>query len=330
MSLIRFDYRGALHPGYGVTKQLVSSQSEKLAALRDEVLASFAEQPPGSYFSLPQQQLAAYAATRELSDLGRIFAVANSLHDHLDAVVVLGNRESLSGPRAVFQACCDPYHNEQSRAARGSKPRMYFGGDSFDNDSSAALAERLVAGGYGDSPADRRWAIIVIDHAGDHGETEVALQRLLEILRKQLGQSATTWLPRLVIPVTALDSPLRQLAREIGCNEVFEFPEHLADLHSVLSNAGLLPAAMLGLDCMRFLQGAVAMNEHFLTARFDENVVLQFVAVSHALASVPILAERADSMASTLCVSGTRLYWGSKHGTVELLAARTALSFIIW
>ncbi len=51
-----------------------------------------------------------------------------------------------------------------------------------------------------------------------------------------------------------------------------------------LSSVGLMPAAMLGLDCIKLLEGAVAMNEHFKTAPFEENVVLQYVAVNHLLA----------------------------------------------
>ena len=46
---------------------------------------------------------------------------------------------------------------------------------------------------------------------------------------------------------------------------------------SVLSAVGLLPAALMGLDVVKLLEGAVAMNEHFRTAPPQENIVLQFV-----------------------------------------------------
>jgi glucose-6-phosphate isomerase len=45
----------------------------------------------------------------------------------------------------------------------------------------------------------------------------------------------------------------------------------------------LLPAAILGLDVVRLLDGAVAMNDHFRTAPVQENVVLQYVGVNHLL-----------------------------------------------
>ena len=47
---------------------------------------------------------------------------------------------------------------------------------------------------------------------------------------------------------------------------------------------GLLPAALLGLDCIQLLKGAYDLSEHFKTADFSENMVLQFVAVNRLLA----------------------------------------------
>ena len=41
---------------------------------------------------------------------------------------------------------------------------------------------------------------------------------------------------------------------------------------------------MLGLDCMKLLEGAVAMNDHFKSTDYHDNIVLQYVAVNHLLA----------------------------------------------
>ena len=61
-------------------------------------------------------------------------------------------------------------------------------------------------------------------------------------------------------------------------------PDGVGGRFSVLSSVGLMPAAFLGLDCIKLLEGAVAMNEHFINASYAENVVLQYVAVNHLLA----------------------------------------------
>jgi glucose-6-phosphate isomerase len=44
-----------------------------------------------------------------------------------------------------------------------------------------------------------------------------------------------------------------------------------------------LPAAILGLDVVKLLEGAAAMNRHFREAAPDDNVVLKYVAVNHLL-----------------------------------------------
>jgi glucose-6-phosphate isomerase len=295
MSLLRFDPSGAIHPQYGVTPEQLAELYPKLQSLRQELV----EVDPGQYASgevpdekspldarfywLPQEQLDAYKQHREGSELGRIFKVANSLASDIDAVVVLGIGGSYMGGRAMMDACCDPYHNELDRAGRGSRPRMYFEGNNVDNDASQALLSRLAAGGYGDTAAERRHALVVISKSGGTLETAVAFRQFLAALQSTLGNEAQKWLPKLVIPATAASGKLYDLAKAIGCEEIFSVPDGVGGRFSVLSAVGLLPAAMLGLDCMKLLEGAVAMNHHFETAPPQENVVLQYVAVNHLL-----------------------------------------------
>jgi glucose-6-phosphate isomerase len=296
MSLLRFDPSGSLDAEFGITQEQLDSLSGTLVELRGEVLQTDqaqyhsglvppAHQPLDARFVwLPEEQLNAYERDRERSELGRIFAVANGMHDEIDAVLVLGIGGSSMGARALMDACCDPYHNELSRAARGSKPRMYFEGDNLDNDASGALLHRLAAGGYGEGRAERRFALAVISKGGGTLETAVAFRQFLSALECSLGADAGEQLRRLVIPVTGCSGMLRDLARQIGCHEIFSVPEVVGGRFSVLSPVGLLPAAFLGLDCIQLLEGAVAMTEHFAQAAVDENVVLQYVAVNHLLA----------------------------------------------
>lgn len=297
MSLLRFDPSGSFDPQYGITPSEVKALESKLLALRTEMVETdrqqyesgdvpAAKQPlDARFFWLPEEMLAAYEKDRNKSELGRIFQVANSIHDEIDAVAVLGIGGSYMGARAMMEACCDPYHNELKRGARGSKPRMYFEGNNVDNDATAALLSRLAAGGYGDSPAEKRHAIVVISKSGGTMETAVAFRQFLAALECSLGADAARELRRLIIPVTGDSGKLHELAEAIGCEEIFSVPDGVGGRFSVLSAVGLMPAALLGLDCIRLLQGAVDMNEHFRTASFDQNVVLQYVAVNHLLAT---------------------------------------------
>ncbi|TWU57550.1 glucose-6-phosphate isomerase [Rubripirellula reticaptiva] len=278
MSLLRFDATGSISAEFGITQSQIDSLSGPLIELRDQ----FEQFDETNFFRRPENQHAAYLADREASELGKIFTVANGLHDHFDAVVVLGSDEVTIGARAMRDACCDPYHNELTRAARGSKPRMYFGGDRFDNDATASLIHRMTEGGYGDSLAETRWAIIAMDPSGNNPATTVAFERFRMALKDSLGADVRNWLPRLVIPVTAAEGELARQADEMGCEVVFTDPQEV--FGHVLSPFGLLPAAMLGLDCIKLLEGAVAMNEHFNSADYAENVVLQSIAVGELMA----------------------------------------------
>src|SRR6056297_621720 len=292
MSLLQFDPSGSIHPEYGITEAQLSECLEQLVPLRQEMLEidpkqyasgdiPAAKQPlDARFFWLPEEQLAAYERAREKSELGRIFTLANGMHDRLDAVVVLGIGGSYMGARAMMDACCHPYHNELSRGGRGSKPRMYFEGNNVDNDATAALLDRLAARGNDAEAVAQRWGVAVISKSGGTIETAIAFRQFLAALERSLGSAAADRLAEFVFPVTGSSGKLHDLASEIGCSEIFNVPDGVGGRFSVLSPVGLLPAAILGLDCMQLLGGAVAMNEHFKSAPPEENVVLQYVAVN--------------------------------------------------
>jgi glucose-6-phosphate isomerase len=105
---------------------------------------------------------------------------------------------------------------------------------------------------------------------------------LLRELRATLGNKAKQ-IGEFVVPVTGTTGKLSDLARALGCREMFPVPDGVGGRFSVLSSVGLLPAAMLGLDIEKLLRGAAVMNEHFRTAPANENLVLQFVGVCYLL-----------------------------------------------
>lgn len=230
----------------------------------------------------PEVQLTEYAAQRETSPLGQVFQVANGLHDHLDAVVVLGCDESILAIRAIADACCDPYHNELSRADRGSKPRLYFVGSRCDNDAIRSLLGRLVRDRSGATDAEKRFAILPVGYPDKSASVETSFPHLIDALRgvlgKQLGNQLGQWLPRLVIPIVHPQSPLSELLGDLSPAASFELSGSDDPIRDVLSPVGLLPAAFLGLDCMKLLEGAYAVTEQFRSADFQDNLVMRYVA----------------------------------------------------
>ncbi len=286
--LLGYDYSAALIPGTGLDGKQITDLAPKLEAARNEVIQvdqklfdSGQQVPPekqpldAGFYLMPERILDAYHSDRTGSELGRILQTAQRIRESVDRVVVLGIGGSYMGARALMEACCHPYHNQLDRAQRGARPAVYFEGNNVDNDSMQGLLELLRVGNWADG-VDRRWAIIVISKSGGTLETAVAFRTFLEALQQAAGPEEC---PKCVVPITGTSGKLFDLASAIGCPEVFYVPDGVGGRFSVLSPVGLLPAAVMGLDVVRLLEGAAAMNEHFRTAPPADNVVLNYTAV---------------------------------------------------
>jgi glucose-6-phosphate isomerase len=291
---ITYDPAGAYLDGTGISQQQLNDLAPRLNEARQEVAETDERlfQNPDSipevkrpldagFFALPERLLNEYRQSRTTSELGRILATATRLAETVDRVVVLGIGGSYMGGRALMDACCQPYFNELDRGQRGSHPRMYFEGNNVDNDASQGLLSLLERGRTTESVEDR-WAIVVISKSGGTLETAVAFRQFLAALTSSCGNDPETIRQR-VVPVTGTDGKLFELATALGCPEMYHVPDGVGGRFSVLSAVGLLPAAILGLDVVRLLEGAVAMNEHFRTAPVGQNVVLDYVGVCHLM-----------------------------------------------
>jgi glucose-6-phosphate isomerase len=124
--------------------------------------------------------------------------------------------------------------------------------------------------------------LVVISKSGGTLETAAALRQFMSALEKSCGGDPE-WLRKLLIAVTGESGKLRNLANELQLPETFPVPDGVGGRFSVLSAVGLVPAAILGLDVVKLLEGAAAMNQHFREAPPEENVVLKYVAVNHLL-----------------------------------------------
>ena len=289
---LKFDYSNALIPEYGISEEMIRGIADKLTSVRQEVLKtdlelwdSGAEVPAdkqpldAGFHELPERILDAYQSDRENSELGRILKTATRLRENVDKVVILGIGGSYMGARALMESCCQPYHNELPRAARGGRPRIYFEGNNVDNDWSQALLQFLEADSQGDGP-EGNWGIVVISKSGGTLETAAAFRQFLRALENKVGADR---LPEFVVPVTGATGKLASLADAIGCKERFEVPDGVGGRFSVFSAVGLLPAAIMGVDVVGMLEGAATMNSQFRTAPLGSNPVLDYVAVNHLL-----------------------------------------------
>ena len=252
--------------------------------LAGEMATPESKQPlDAGFYMMPEKLLADYEADRTGSELGRILAATKSMMADVDRVVVLGIGGSYMGARAIMDACCQPFFNELSRGDRGSRPRIYFEGNNVDNDASQGLLHLLGANkGEPAAGVDDSWGIVVISKSGGTLETASAFRQYLSALEKSCGGDMEKIRSRL-IPVTGSSGKLHDFASELGCQDIFPVPDGVGGRFSVLSAVGLVPAALMGVNVMKLLQGAAAMNEHFRTAKAPDNIVLQYTAVNHQM-----------------------------------------------
>jgi glucose-6-phosphate isomerase len=283
---IRFDPGGCFVDGQGITTEQLTRLAPQLEKVRDEVsktdLKLFAEgnipaekQPLDvGFLEMPERLLDAYHTERATSELGHILKTAARLRDQVDRVVFLGVGGSYRAARAIMEACCQPFFNELSRAQRGGRPRLYFDGNNLDNDWTNGLSSFLA------TDREMPWAIVVVSPSGDELETTISFRHFLRQLDSEFG---TERLPDLVVPVTGATGQLSELADAIGCKDRFLVPDGVAGRFSVFSAAGLLPAAILGINVVALLEAAAAMNDHFRNQPAGNNVVLDYVAANHLL-----------------------------------------------
>jgi glucose-6-phosphate isomerase len=293
---LRFDPSGSFNEQFGVNRADVDQLAVELEKIRDAMigpelamLAGKLPTPPArqpldvGFFPLPKRLLDEYELDRRGSELGRLFKLANRIQALADRVVVLGIGGSHMGARALMEGCCQPYWNELSRGQRGSKPRLYFEGNNFDNDATQGLLYLL--GAHEDKVAKdeyERWGLVVISKSGETLETATAFRQFLAALEKSCAGDAAQ-VSDLLVPVTGAGGKLDKMVRELGCQEIFTVPEGVGGRYSIFSAVGLVPAALLGINVIELLMGAVAMNDHFSTAPAAQNIILQYVAVNHLL-----------------------------------------------
>ncbi|HJN11227.1 MAG TPA: glucose-6-phosphate isomerase [Pirellulaceae bacterium] len=289
---LRFDFQSAFFGDQGFSAKKLLELTPQLEAARTEVVETdlqlFAdgesaipdEKKPldAGFLQLPERLLAEYYQDRRGSELGRIMQTAKRLREKVDRIVVLGIGGSYMGAKALMDACCQPFFNELSRGERGSYPRMYFEGNNVDNDATQGLLS-LLGRGKKATTVDDSWAIVVISKSGGTLETAAAFRQFLAALESSCENPADV--AQRVVPVTGTSGKLFDLATAIGCPDIYPVPDGVGGRFSILSAVGLLPAAILGINVLRLLEGAATINEHFRTAPVGQNAVLDYVGTGH-------------------------------------------------
>lgn len=260
---VRFDWRGIQREPYGLATSALEDFADRLEEARQATL-------------LPTSDplLQDYRRDRRNSRLNRILVTASRMRNDHDGVIVLGPEPCTLGARALIAACAHPWHNLLSPAQRGGRPRIVVQATPGDNDALAGLLDLIDA-----VPAESTWGLLVIQGDDWTAEANIACQTLAErLVRRSKGVAADH-----LVLVGRRGRLLGDTFESLPEGPWFEPSDLASPGDTMLTDAGLIPAAILGIDVVRLLEGAARMNQHFAEAATGQNAVLQFAGVSHLL-----------------------------------------------
>jgi len=135
----------------------------------------------------------------------------------------------------------------------------------FDNTDPGGMDDVFTS--LGDGLAET--LVIVISKSGGTAETR---NGMLETERK-FGQLGLDF-PKHAVAVTGPGSKLDRHADEAGWLVRFPMSDWVGGRTSVMSAVGLLPAALLGLNVAKLLEGAALMDAHTRSESLDDNAAL--------------------------------------------------------
>jgi len=236
------------------------------------------------FIDLPQKLLDGYKRKQDASDLGKTLRLAQQLRDTVDGVVVLAAGAAHVTARALFEALCHARHNELPPKLRMGKPRVHFEGHALDSDGLQELFELLENTCVDPDIIEERWGVVALNR-GDALETAAVYRALRAEAAKFYGPKSPL-LKQVIVPVTGAKGKFRDLVRADGFedDDVLTVPDDVGDRFAAFTPAGLLPAAVMGLDVRAMLLGAATVTRRFVEEPFERNPVLQFAAANHLLA----------------------------------------------
>jgi glucose-6-phosphate isomerase len=201
-------------------------------------------------------------------------------------IVILGIGGSALGPVALRTALRPSGWNMLSDERRGGLPRLHVL-DNVDPETIAALLERLDLS---------RSLFIVTSKSGGTAETMSQFLIVHEMLRRQ-----SLLVDAHVVFVTdPAHGALRPLAQELRV-PALDIPPSVGGRFSVLTPVGTLPAALIGIDVPRLLDGAVAMADRCSSQSLQENpaavyAVLQWLADTRYGKSINVFMPYSDPL----------------------------------
>ena len=201
--------------------------------------------------------------------LDEIQAVANTLREKCEVVVVAGIGGSYLGARAVIEGLGNSF---AWLVADKKNPTILFAGNNIGEDYLYELTTYLK---------DKKFGVINISKSGTTTETALAFRLLKKQCEDQRGKDEAK---NVIVAVTdAKNGAARTCADKEGYKS-FIIPDNVGGRFSVLTPVGLLPIAVAGFDVKQLVAGAADMEKACgKDVAFDENPAAIYAATRQAL-----------------------------------------------
>ena len=201
--------------------------------------------------------------------LNEIQAVANTLREKCEVVVVAGIGGSYLGARAVIEGLGNSFAwlvNDKKN------PTILFAGNNIGEDYLFELTSFLK---------DKKFGVINISKSGTTTETALAFRLLKKQCEDQRGKDEAK---DVIVAVTdAKKGAARTCADKEGYKS-FIIPDNVGGRFSVLTPVGLLPIAVAGFEVKQLVAGAVEMEKACgKDVAFEENPAAIYAATRQAL-----------------------------------------------
>lgn len=201
--------------------------------------------------------------------IAEIQAVADTLREKCEVVVVAGIGGSYLGARAVIEALGNSF---AWLIRDGKNPTILFAGNNIGEDYLAELTDYLK---------DKKFGVINISKSGTTTETALTFRLLKKQCEAQMGKETAK---EVIVAVTdAKRGAARTCADKEGYKS-FVIPDNVGGRFSVLTPVGLLPIACAGFDIKALVTGAQDMEKATgVDVPFAENIAARYAAVRNAL-----------------------------------------------
>lgn len=201
--------------------------------------------------------------------LNEIQAVANTLREKCEVVVVAGIGGSYLGARAIIEGLGNSFAwlvNDKKN------PTILFAGNNIGEDYLFELTSFLK---------DKKFGVINISKSGTTTETALAFRLLKKQCEDQRGKEEAK---DVIVAVTdAKKGAARTCADKEGYKS-FIIPDNVGGRFSVLTPVGLLPIAVAGFDVKQLVAGAADMEKACgKDVAFEENPAAIYAATRQAL-----------------------------------------------